>query len=61
MDSEYAVEMATSNIRYGPGATRELGPELVDRKPGFVERGDDLITGGCFFLPQDNAMRRETF
>ncbi len=36
MDSEYAVEMATSNIRYGPGATRELGPELVDRKIGRV-------------------------
>ena len=36
MDPEYAVEMATSNIRYGPGATRELGPELVDRKIGRV-------------------------
>ena len=32
MDLEYAVEMATSNIRFGPGATRELGPELVDRE-----------------------------
>ena len=36
MELEYAVEMATSNIRYGPGATRELGPELVDRKIGRV-------------------------
>ena len=32
MELEYAVEMATSNIRYGPGATHELGPELIDRK-----------------------------
>ena len=36
MDLEYAVEMATSSIRYGPGATRELGPELADRKIGRV-------------------------
>ena len=36
MELEYAVEMATSNIRYGPGVTRELGPELVDRKIGRV-------------------------
>ena len=32
MDLEDAIEMATSNIRYGTGATRELGPELADRK-----------------------------
>ena len=36
MDLENAVEMATSSIRYGPGATRELGPELADRKIGRV-------------------------
>lgn len=31
MDFEYAVEMATSSIRYGPGTTRELGSEMVER------------------------------
>ncbi len=29
---ESAVELATSNIRFGHGVTREIGPELVDRK-----------------------------
>lgn len=28
---EYAVELATSNLRYGAGATRELGMDLADR------------------------------
>ena len=32
MEKEYAVELATSNIRYGPGATREIGPELADQR-----------------------------
>ena len=36
MNAEYAVELATSNIRYGPGATREIGPELSDQKLGRV-------------------------
>ena len=36
MNSEYAVELATSNIRYGPGVTREIGPELSDQKLGRV-------------------------
>ena len=36
MNPEYAVELATSNIRYGPGATREIGPELADQKLGRV-------------------------
>ena len=31
MEKEYAVELATSNIRYGPGTTREIGPELADQ------------------------------
>lgn len=36
MNAEYAVELATSNIRYGPGVTREIGPELSDQKLGRV-------------------------
>ena len=32
MEKEYAVELATSNIRYGPGTTREIGPELADQR-----------------------------
>ena len=36
MDREYAVELATSNLRYGPGATREIGMDLADRRIGSV-------------------------
>src|SRR5262245_31572443 len=30
MTRDTAVEMATSNIRYGPGTTREVGMDLAD-------------------------------
>ncbi len=30
MSKEYAVELATSNIRFGPGVTREIGMDLRD-------------------------------
>ncbi len=36
MDREYAVELATSNLRYGSGVTREIGMDLADRKIGSV-------------------------
>jgi len=36
MEREYAVELATSNLRFGAGATREIGMDLADRKIGSV-------------------------
>ncbi len=32
MENDYAFEMATSNIRYGQGATQELGMDLADMR-----------------------------
>ena len=32
MEKEYAVELATSNLRFGAGATREIGMDLADRE-----------------------------
>src|SRR2546426_7387952 len=36
MPNEIAFEMATSNIRFGPGATREVGMDLADLKASHV-------------------------
>ncbi len=36
MEHEYAFEMATSNIRYGSGVTREIGMDLADLGVGRV-------------------------
>ena len=35
-NNEFAVELATSNIRFGPGVTREIGMDLADQGIGRV-------------------------
>ena len=30
MDREYAVQLAASNIRFGPGVTREVGMDVAE-------------------------------
>ena len=36
MEKEYAFQMATSNVRYGPGVTHEVGMDLADMKAKHV-------------------------
>ena len=47
MDYDTAIEMATSNIRYGPGVTREVGMDLSDLgvKRAIVLTDPNLATG----------------
>ena len=46
MERESAVEMATSNIRYGAGVTREIGLELADQRVQRVALFTDANLAG---------------
>ena len=34
MENDYAFEIAASSIRFGPGATREIGMDLAEMGSG---------------------------
>jgi hydroxyacid-oxoacid transhydrogenase len=60
MQRDTAFQMATSNIRFGPGATREVGLDLVElgtrRTLVFIDRAlASLPTGGIVFESLNQA------
>ena len=54
MEREFAVELATSNIRYGAGVTREIGLELADQRVQRVAVFTDANLAG---LPPVHTVR----
>ena len=55
MERESAVELATSNIRYGAGVTREIGLELADQRVRHVALLTDANLAG---LPPVQTVRQ---